>query len=94
MSVIESCIVVRPRRHRRFRVHIGAGLSTALLVVVWIYRAAVSPFIGPCCRFSPSCSTYAAEAISRYGAVRGSGMSLRRLLRCHPFHPGGWDPVP
>lgn len=57
------------------------------------YRAALSPFIGPACRFVPTCSAYADEAIARYGIVRGGRMSIARLLRCHPFHPGGLDPV-
>lgn len=58
-----------------------------------IYRAALSPFIGPACRFVPTCSAYADEAIARYGIVRGGRLSIARLLRCHPFHPGGLDPV-
>ncbi|MFQ5666786.1 MAG: membrane protein insertion efficiency factor YidD [Candidatus Binatia bacterium] len=60
---------------------------------LWTYRATLSPLLGPCCRFSPSCSAYAGEAIRRYGVRRGGWMSIRRVLRCHPFHPGGWDPV-
>ncbi|RLB95232.1 MAG: membrane protein insertion efficiency factor YidD [Deltaproteobacteria bacterium] len=48
----------------------------------------------PSCRFTPTCSQYAYEAVSRYGAVRGGLMAFKRLLRCHPFHPGGYDPVP
>ncbi|MGD8721226.1 MAG: membrane protein insertion efficiency factor YidD [Desulfobacterales bacterium] len=54
----------------------------------------VSPVLGPACRFYPSCSQYANLAIDRYGVVKGSYMAIRRLLRCHPFHPGGFDPVP
>jgi putative membrane protein insertion efficiency factor len=57
------------------------------------YGIAVSPLLGPCCRFVPSCSVYASEAVGRFGIVRGGWMAMRRLLRCHPFHPGGWDPV-
>jgi putative membrane protein insertion efficiency factor len=57
------------------------------------YKAAVSPLLPPACRFVPTCSEYALEAIERYGALRGGWMGLRRLLRCHPFHPGGFDPV-
>jgi hypothetical protein len=57
------------------------------------YKAGVSPLLPPACRFVPTCSEYALEAVERYGALRGGWMGLRRLLRCHPFHPGGFDPV-
>ncbi len=57
------------------------------------YRAAVSPLLGPCCRFAPSCSAYASQAVERFGILRGGWMAVKRVLRCHPFHPGGWDPV-
>ena len=58
------------------------------------YQLLVSPLLPPSCRFTPSCSQYALEAVRRYGAVRGSWLAARRLARCHPFHPGGFDPVP
>ncbi|HLU25777.1 MAG TPA: membrane protein insertion efficiency factor YidD [Longimicrobiales bacterium] len=58
------------------------------------YRVAVSPWLPPACRYTPSCSAYAEEAIRRYGAGRGSWLALRRLLRCHPFGGHGYDPVP
>jgi uncharacterized protein len=58
------------------------------------YQYLISPLLGPHCRFYPSCSHYAIEAIKTHGAVRGAYLSLRRLLRCHPWHPGGLDPVP
>jgi uncharacterized protein len=58
------------------------------------YQLVISPMIGPRCRFYPSCSCYAHTAIERYGVVRGFWLGLRRLLRCHPFAPGGYDPVP
>jgi len=68
---------------------------TRLLVgLVSAYRRLVSPLLGQRCRFHPSCSAYAQEALSRYGAGRGSWLALRRISRCHPFHPGGYDPVP
>jgi uncharacterized protein len=57
------------------------------------YQLVISPLLPPACRFTPTCSTYAIEAIQEYGALRGFYMALRRLLRCHPFHPGGYDPV-
>lgn len=58
------------------------------------YQLAVSPLLGPRCRFYPSCSQYALEALERFGVLRGTYLAARRLLRCHPFHPGGYDPVP
>ncbi len=58
------------------------------------YQYLLSPFFGPTCRFHPSCSDYAIEALRRHGVVPGTYLSLRRLARCHPWHPGGLDPVP
>lgn len=68
--------------------------ARVLLFLVEAYRLLLSPFLGGHCRFIPSCSAYALEAIRRHGAGRGAGLTLRRLARCHPFHPGGFDPVP
>jgi putative membrane protein insertion efficiency factor len=65
-----------------------------LLVLIRGYQLLVSPLLGPRCRFHPSCSQYALEAIRVHGTARGVWLALRRLLRCHPFHPGGYDPVP
>ena len=65
-----------------------------LLAVIAAYRRYVSPLLGPRCRFAPSCSAYAAQAIEEHGTARGSWLAARRLARCHPFHPGGHDPVP
>jgi putative membrane protein insertion efficiency factor len=64
------------------------------LALLRIYRAVISPALGPACRFEPSCSVYAQEAIRRFGVVKGCYLALRRLLRCHPFVRGGFDPVP
>jgi putative membrane protein insertion efficiency factor len=72
----------------------GRPVARALLAVIRFYRTAISPAFPPSCRYTPSCSAYAAEAIEVHGAGRGSWLALRRLLRCHPFHAGGHDPVP
>jgi len=69
-------------------------IRAALLLVVKAYRLLLSPFLPPRCRFHPSCSAYALGALERHGALRGSWLTARRLARCHPFHPGGIDPVP
>ena len=58
------------------------------------YKRFVSPLLPPACRFEPTCSVYAMSAIDKYGVGRGSWLAFRRLMRCHPFHVGGWDPVP
>jgi putative membrane protein insertion efficiency factor len=65
-----------------------------LLVPIRGYQKFISPALPPSCRFSPSCSQYALEAVSRYGALKGTWLAIRRLVRCHPFNPGGYDPVP
>jgi len=71
------------------------GLAArGLILLVEAYRASLSPLLGGHCRFFPSCSLYAEQALRSHGALRGSWLALRRLLRCHPFSPGGFDPVP
>ncbi len=67
---------------------------SAALGVLRLYKRFLSPILPPGCRFSPTCSEYAAEAIEKHGVVRGSTLAVRRLLRCGPWHPGGYDPVP
>ncbi|MGD1902023.1 MAG: membrane protein insertion efficiency factor YidD [Geitlerinemataceae cyanobacterium] len=67
---------------------------TIFLAIVRFYRLAISPLFPPTCRFQPTCSQYALTAIERFGAWRGGWMAARRILRCHPFNPGGYDPVP
>jgi hypothetical protein len=65
-----------------------------MLLMLRFYKRFLSPLLPPACRFTPTCSEYAMDAIGRFGPFRGSYMATRRLLRCHPFHPGGHDPVP
>ena len=69
-------------------------MTRLLLAVVGGYRRWVSPMLAPRCRFLPTCSAYALEALERHGALRGSWLTIRRVGRCHPFHAGGHDPVP
>jgi putative membrane protein insertion efficiency factor len=69
-------------------------LKSVLLSLLAVYRYAISPLLGSNCRFMPSCSEYAVEAIKRHGSLRGSLLSMRRVMRCHPWNPGGHDPVP
>jgi len=92
---------VAPARHaqaedvvRRATRRAAALASWPLLALLWIYRSFVSPALPPACRYHPSCSRYAAEAIRLHGPVRGAWLGTRRLLRCHPWAAGGPDPVP
>jgi len=68
-------------------------MKTILISAVKLYKYLISPVLPGSCRFSPSCSEYSIDAINRYGAVKGAYLSVRRIARCHPFHPGGFDPV-
>lgn len=69
-------------------------MKRVLLLLVRGYQLCIRPLLGANCRFYPSCSDYAREAIERHGALQGSWLSVRRVARCHPYHPGGFDPVP
>lgn len=69
-------------------------MSKLLIAVIGTYRFVLSPLLGRSCRFFPSCSEYAIEALQRHGALRGTWLATRRIARCHPWHPGGFDPVP
>ncbi|NMA36737.1 MAG: membrane protein insertion efficiency factor YidD [Papillibacter sp.] len=69
-------------------------MKKLLLSVILFYRRHLSPTKPPCCRYIPTCSQYALEAIEKYGALKGSRLAVGRFLRCHPFHKGGYDPVP
>ncbi len=73
---------------------IGQAMQKALIAVIGAYRLLISPLLGPRCRFYPSCSAYAQTAVRRFGVMRGSWLAMRRIARCHPWHPGGVDPVP
>jgi putative membrane protein insertion efficiency factor len=64
------------------------------IFLIRVYQAIVSPILGPACRFYPSCSEYAIQALTRYGVIKGTYLAVKRVMRCHPFHPGGVDPVP
>jgi len=69
-------------------------MKALLLLLLRGYQYAIRPLLGANCRFYPSCSEYAREAIERHGALKGAWLALRRTTRCHPYHPGGFDPVP
>ena len=69
-------------------------LIAPFVLLIKIYQNGISPFLPPSCRYTPTCSQYALEAIEKYGALKGGWMAFRRILRCNPFHKGGYDPVP
>jgi putative membrane protein insertion efficiency factor len=69
-------------------------MRTILILLIQLYRYALSPLLGVRCRFEPSCSRYAIEALIQHGSLKGSWLAAKRLSRCHPLHPGGYDPVP
>jgi putative membrane protein insertion efficiency factor len=82
------------RAVRRFLDVVADLPRRGLVALIRAYQLAISPALPPACRFTPTCSQYALEAIGRHGAARGSWLALRRLARCHPFNPGGFDAVP
>ncbi len=69
-------------------------LPIPFMVIIRLYQYLISPVLGAHCRFSPSCSEYAHQALARYGLIKGTRLAVGRVLKCHPFHPGGIDPVP
>lgn len=68
-------------------------MKTILIWAITFYRKYISPLKKPCCRFVPTCSEYALQAIQKYGAFKGSFLAIKRILKCHPFHEGGYDPL-
>ncbi|WP_123769543.1 membrane protein insertion efficiency factor YidD [Vulcaniibacterium tengchongense] len=74
--------------------HEGTVIDRLFIAALRGYKRWISPLLGPRCRFHPTCSEYAMQAIARFGALKGGWLAARRLLRCHPLHPGGHDPVP
>lgn len=73
---------------------LSGALSFLLLIPIYFYRACISPLIPPSCRFTPTCSAYALEAIKKHGPIKGLYLTVRRILRCHPWGGSGYDPVP
>ncbi|MFK5953101.1 MAG: membrane protein insertion efficiency factor YidD [Desulfobacterium sp.] len=69
-------------------------IQQVLLFFIKVYQLLISPLTGPTCRFYPSCSEYAFEAVKKHGSLKGVFLAVKRILKCHPFHPGGFDPVP
>ena len=69
-------------------------MKRVLVALIRAYQYALSPFLGRSCRYYPTCSEYAVEAVEKYGAIKGGWLGVKRLGRCHPWHPGGYDPVP
>jgi putative membrane protein insertion efficiency factor len=69
-------------------------VRAAALFLLRFYKRFISPILPPMCRFDPTCSVYTMQAVEKYGVLRGVWLGMRRLARCHPFNPGGWDPVP
>ncbi|MFP4364117.1 MAG: membrane protein insertion efficiency factor YidD [Spirochaetia bacterium] len=70
------------------------GFQKLLLFIIRLYQKGISPHLPPSCRYYPTCSAYAEEAVRRFGPGKGTKLAVLRILRCHPFHPGGYDPVP
>ncbi|HPF54698.1 MAG TPA: membrane protein insertion efficiency factor YidD [Eubacteriales bacterium] len=69
-------------------------MKKAMLALIGFYKRAISPYLPPACRFTPTCSEYAAEAVAKYGVLKGGALAVWRILRCNPFCKGGYDPVP
>lgn len=83
-----------PSRSLSFSRSVARWPRKALILFVRAYQITLSPLLGGACRYYPSCSAYAIEALEKHGALRGAWLAIKRISRCHPFHPGGFDPVP
>ena len=90
-SAGQSTLFPRPRSILAW---VLAPITWLIIALIRCYQRWISPGLPPSCRFAPSCSQYALEAVQRYGALKGVWLGARRLVRCHPWHPGGFDPVP
>ncbi len=88
---METC---RQKSREKSKIQGKYGLKHLFLVPVYFYRYLISPMLGPRCRFEPTCSYYAEQAILSHGIIKGSYLTIKRLAKCHPWHPGGYDPVP
>ncbi len=71
-----------------------ALIKEGFIILIHLYQYTLSTLLGPCCRFTPSCSSYALLSVQRFGVIWGIWLIIKRLIKCHPFHPGGYDPVP
>jgi len=89
-SLAHRLLIVKPRVRR----YNGCMIRKLLILPIRLYQRILSPLLPPRCRFYPTCSNYAVEAIQKHGAIRGLWLALVRILKCHPLHPGGYDPVP
>jgi putative membrane protein insertion efficiency factor len=69
-------------------------IKQTLIALIKAYQYCISPFLAPSCRFYPTCSVYAISAIKKHGSIKGFFLAVKRILKCHPFHPGGFDPIP
>ncbi|RKU22437.1 membrane protein insertion efficiency factor YidD [Candidatus Poribacteria bacterium] len=81
------------KQHKTQQLEVAPGRTTILTYPIRFYRRFISPLLPPSCRFYPTCSQYALEALKRYGTLKGCWLTLKRLSKCHPYHPGGFDPL-